>query len=87
MALRQLFAKRGSTVDNVASALGGGLVYLYEPNTTNPITSYSDSGATVENANPVVLDAAGRANIWVTRDCDVRITDRNGALITEGAQR
>ena len=83
MALSQIFGDRQQVVDNGGDPLTGGKVFLYEINTTTPITSYSDSGATTENPHPVILDAYGRANIWVTRNCDVRITDANGALISE----
>ena len=44
--------------------LSGGLVYTYTKDTTTPLATYTDSTGSVANANPVVLDAYGRANIW-----------------------
>jgi len=40
--------------------LSGGLLYFYESGTTTAKNTYSDSAETIANANPVVLDAAGR---------------------------
>ena len=57
----QFFADSGA-------ALTGGLLYVYSAGTTTPVTTYSDSAGTVPNANPIVLDAAGRVSgeVWVT---------------------
>jgi hypothetical protein len=40
-----------------------GLLYSYQAGTATPLTTYNASGAA--NANPVVLDASGRADVWV----------------------
>ena len=40
-----------------------GLLYSYEAGTTTPLATYDASGAT--NPNPITLDAAGRADVWV----------------------
>jgi len=45
--------------------LAGGLVYTYAAGTTTPIATYTDSSAATPNANPIVLDSAGRASIWI----------------------
>ena len=42
-----------------------GLVYTYAAGTTSPLPTYTDSTGVVANANPVVLDAGGFANIWL----------------------
>jgi hypothetical protein len=44
--------------------LAGGFVYNYIPATTTLKTTWSDSAGTTPNANPVVLDSAGRAAIF-----------------------
>jgi len=46
--------------DNNGKPLSGGKLYFYLPETLTDLTTYSDSGETIENANPVVLDADGR---------------------------
>lgn len=51
--------------DNNGSPLAGGLIYTYDAGTTTPKATYTDSGGGTANANPVVLDVNGRADIWL----------------------
>lgn len=51
-------------VDQNGQPYAGGKVYFYIPNTLTPKTTWSDSGQTSPNTNPVVLDSAGRAVIY-----------------------
>lgn len=54
--------------DRNGKPLSGGLVYTCVANMTcpgNPKATYTDSSGTTQNANPVVLDSAGYASIWV----------------------
>lgn len=51
-------------LDGVGNPLAGGLIYTYAAGTNTPQATYTDSTGTVSNTNPVVLDAAGRAEIW-----------------------
>lgn len=46
--------------------LAGGLLYTYEQGTTTPKTTYSDSALSVANTNPIVLDANGEANVYLS---------------------
>ena len=41
------------------------LLFVYAAGTTTKITTYTDQALTVPNANPIVLDAAGRATIFL----------------------
>lgn len=52
-------------LDNDGEPLAAGKIYTYEAGTTTPKTTYTDSTGAVANANPVVLDSAGRAQIWL----------------------
>jgi len=45
--------------------LSGGLLYTYAAGTSTPAATYSDADLTVPNANPVVLDSAGRATVYL----------------------
>lgn len=46
-------------------ALVGGKLYTYAAGTTTPQATYSDSGLTTPNTNPIILDANGEAPIYV----------------------
>lgn len=53
-------------VDASGNPLAAGKVYTYSPGTTNNKDTYSDRALTTPNANPVVLDAAGEADIYLS---------------------
>jgi len=50
--------------DNNGAPLALGTVAFYIPGTLTPKDTYQDSAGTILNANPLTLDAAGRATIW-----------------------
>lgn len=54
--------------DNNGNPLAGGLIYTYAAGTTTPAATYTSSDGLTANANPIVLDSAGRtpAQIWLT---------------------
>jgi hypothetical protein len=45
--------------------LAGGKVNTYEAGTATPKTTYTDESEGTANANPIILDANGRADIWL----------------------
>lgn len=63
--------------------LSGGLIYTYEAGGTTPQATYTTSAGNVQNANPIVLSADGRANeIWLTSATyRFDLKDRLGNLI------
>jgi hypothetical protein len=54
-------------LDNNGDLLSGGKINTYAAGTSTPLATYSNSTGSA-NANPVVLDSAGRANIFLTPD-------------------
>ena len=52
-------------LDNNGTPLSGGKIYTYEAGTTTPKATYTDSTGNTANANPVILDSAGRCSIWL----------------------
>lgn len=48
-------------LDDYALVLAGGTVETYEAGTTTPLATYQDYDGLVPNENPIVLNAAGRA--------------------------
>lgn len=51
--------------DNNGNPLANGQVLTYAAGTTTPIATYTDSTAVTPNANPVILNARGEADIWL----------------------
>ena len=51
--------------DSAGNPLAGGKVYTYAAGTTTPQATYTTQAGTTANANPVILDASGRADIWL----------------------
>lgn len=60
----QVFNGQQTFMDLNGDPLAGGSVFFYVPGTTTPKTTWVDSGFTVANVNPIILDQAGRATIW-----------------------
>jgi hypothetical protein len=45
--------------------LVGGKLFTYASGTTVPLATYTDSTGNTTNANPVILDSRGEANVWL----------------------
>ena len=52
--------------DNNGDPLNGGLLYTYVAGTTTPLDTYTDSTLATPNANPIVLDSAGRYAMFLS---------------------
>lgn len=54
--------------DNSGDVLSGGRLFTYAAGTTTPLTTYTSSTGLTANANPIILDSAGRVpyQIWLT---------------------
>lgn len=68
---------------NGGTPLAYGLVYTYSAGSTTPTATYTDSTAATQNANPIVLNARGEANIWLTPNVAYKfvVTDANGNTV------
>jgi len=51
--------------DNNGDPLVGGKLYTYISGTTTPVFTKTDATGTVNNTNPVILDARGEASVWL----------------------
>ena len=82
-----LFAGVGAQfLDNNGNILSGGLIYTYNAGTTTPLATYTSNLGTVAQANPIVLDSAGRipsGELWLTTGYGYKFVtkDSNGVLI------
>jgi len=64
-------------IDANGEPMVGGKIYTYETDMSTPRATYTDYSATVPNTNPVILDSAGRAAIWISGAYGIRVTDAN----------
>ncbi len=71
-------------IDNRGNPLANGTVSYFQPGTSIPKPTWRDPGLAVGNANPVVLDANGRAPIFGTGRYRQQVRAANGALVFEG---
>lgn len=67
--------------DNNGKPLASGTVDFYIPSTTTRKTTWQNSGETISNTNPVVLDGGGRAIIYGDGNYRMVVKDRLGNLI------
>lgn len=79
--------------DSSGDPLASGKVYTYSAGTTTPLATYTTQAGGTSNANPVILDAAGRADIWlgteayriiVKTSADVTVSDTDNILGSSG---
>jgi hypothetical protein len=59
----------------------GGKLYTYAAGTDTPKATYTTAAGTVENANPVVLDSAGRATIFLSGSYKFTLTTSADVLV------
>lgn len=67
--------------DDNGDPLSGGMVYTYEAGTTTPKATYTDASGLTPAANPVVLDSAGRATIWINGSYNIEVRDSDDVLV------
>lgn len=67
--------------DDDGAPLAGGLLYSYAAGTTTPKATYTTAAGDVENSNPVVLDAYGRAVIFISGAYKFVLQDADGVTI------
>ena len=69
------------SMKNDGTPNNGGLVFFWQPGTSTPLTTYSNSALSIANAHPVVLDAAGRGIIYFSGNADITVRDSASALL------
>ena len=70
--------------DDNGEPLAGGKLYTYESGTTTPKATYTDNTGGTPNANPVVLDAYGRATIFLDGSYKFVLKDADDNTISGG---
>lgn len=69
--------------DDAGDPLAGGKLYSYEAGTTTPKATYTTAAGSTPNANPVVLDSAGRATVFLDGSYKFILTDADDNTIEE----
>lgn len=54
--------------DSTGAPLASGSLYSYEAGTSTPQATYTDETGNATNANPVVLDSQGYADVWLDQN-------------------
>lgn len=65
--------------DSNGKPLAAGKLFTYAAGTTTPQASYTDSTGSTPNANPVILDAGGFADVWLTTGLLYKLVMQNSA--------
>ncbi len=68
-------------LDDNGDPLSGGKVNTYVPGTTTAKTTYSDLALSSPNANPVILDARGEADIYFSGEIKIVLTDSDDTSV------
>ena len=69
-------------LDAAGNPLVGGKVFTYAAGTTTPLATYTTSGGTTPNANPVILNARGEADIFYTNGVSYKVVLKDSADAT-----
>jgi hypothetical protein len=83
MSVQPFYSPKFRAFDSNGDPLAGGKLYSYEANTETPLATYTTRAGNVANANPVVLDANGEANVWTTPGVDYKFVLKNSAGATQ----
>jgi hypothetical protein len=73
-------------LDDNGSPLPGGKLYAYQAGTSVLLDTYSDEALTTPNANPVILDSAGRATVFLSLGVGYKFVLKTSADVTVWSQ-
>ena len=77
------FYPKFAAFDDNGDPLASGKLYTYESGaSTTPLATYTDAGAGTENANPVILNSRGEANVWLSDEKLYRFVLKTSADVT-----
>lgn len=65
VAVTPIVQPRVTFVNNSGGPCATCKLYSYAAGTTTPLATYTDASGISQNTNPIILDAAGGANIWL----------------------
>lgn len=82
MATQPLVSSRFQAFDTSGNPLSGGKLYTYEAGTTTPLATYTTRAGGTPNANPVILDANGEADVWMASGTLYKLVLKTSADVT-----
>jgi hypothetical protein len=83
MSTNPIFGPKARFFDANGDPLSGGLLYSYAAGTSTPLSTYTTRAGSIANANPVVLNANGEADIWTTPGVDYKLELRNSSNVVQ----
>jgi len=72
--------------DSNGNLLAGGQLFTYAAGTSTLLATYTDVGALTANANPVILDSNGEANVFVTPGASYKYVLKDSLGVTQWTQ-
>jgi hypothetical protein len=67
--------------DSSGDPLVGGKLFSYVAGSSTPLATYTDKSASTPNTNPVILDANGEADVWLSDNYyKIVLTDSNDVI-------
>ena len=73
-AASQVPLPRWQPLDNNGKTVPGGKICTYQTGGfSNPQATYTSAAGNVQNSNPIILDSAGRANVWFGNGLTYRV--------------
>jgi hypothetical protein len=83
MSVLPLVTPRFRAFDANGDPLAGGLLYAYAAGTTTPLDTFTTRAGDVANTNPVVLNANGEADVWMTSGVEYKFILKDSAGVTQ----
>lgn len=68
--------------DANGNPLSGGKLYSFAAGSATPLATYTDSTGIAANPNPVILDASGEANVWLSSE-SYKLVLKNSANVQQ----
>jgi len=73
-------------LDNSGLPLAGGMLFTFAAGTSTPAATFTDSTGSTPNPNPVVLDAAGRADVWLNAGTAYKLIMQNSLGVQQWSE-
>ncbi len=73
--------------DDNGDPLVGGKLFSYAAGTTTPLATYTDQTGLTPNPNPVILDADGKAQVWLGNDAYKFVLTDSSDVVIETVDR